>query len=266
MLLSFLFDIPIFLPLLGAFLWWLSPDSVEEKVANSEYASVSQDSYPEGQGRRVSSNTASGKLLPSPMYVGDSAMQLAESGKIPALLPLVKKRRAALQQQAESYRIASSNGTAAPPRQAATPELQPTELQAVEPQPAQFGVQQIRFQTPRGILPLMVGIADTDTLHRYGLMYYRKWPAQMHGVLFIFPLSQVLPMWMKNTYLPLDMLFINAQGKVVKIVEQTTPLSETVISSDAPVNRVLEIPAGTAKLWKLAVGDVLLSQPTEPKS
>jgi len=62
-------------------------------------------------------------------------------------------------------------------------------------------------------------------------------------------------MWMKNTYLPLDMIFIRADGRILRIAENTTPESEAIIPSGGPVRGVLEVIGGTAKKYGIAPGD-----------
>ena len=90
-----------------------------------------------------------------------------------------------------------------------------------------------------------------------GLMFRRQM-AEDAGMLFILPRPQTLNMWMKNTYLPLDMLFLNNAGEIVKIAERTVPLSTDRIPSGRPVKGVLEVNAGTAERLGLAVGDRVL--------
>ncbi len=90
-----------------------------------------------------------------------------------------------------------------------------------------------------------------------GLMF-RQEMADDAGMLFILPRPQTLNMWMKNTYLPLDMLFLNTGGEIVKIAERTVPLSTDRIPSGRPVKGVLEVNAGTAERLGLAVGDRVL--------
>ncbi len=90
-----------------------------------------------------------------------------------------------------------------------------------------------------------------------GLMFRQEMAADA-GMLFILPRPQTLNMWMKNTYLPLDMLFLNTAGEIVKIAERTVPLSTDRIPSGRPVKGVLEVNAGVAERLGLAVGDRVL--------
>lgn len=87
-----------------------------------------------------------------------------------------------------------------------------------------------------------------------GLMNRREMAAD-HGMLFDFGQTRQVLMWMKNTYLPLDMLFILTDGKVATIRENAVPLSEAIIDSRVPVAFVLEVNAGTVKRLGLHEGD-----------
>src|SRR3546814_5004902 len=75
------------------------------------------------------------------------------------------------------------------------------------------------------------------------------------GMLFLFGGSKVRAMWMKNTLIPLDMLFIDETGKIVRIEERTVPHSERAIVSGGPVSAVLELNAGTASRLSIKPGD-----------
>lgn len=102
-----------------------------------------------------------------------------------------------------------------------------------------------------------VELADDDTSRADGLMYRTKLGAD-EGMLFDFKQPQVVYFWMKNTYLPLDMIFIRGDGTVVSISENAKPLSEKPISSVGPVRFVLEVNAGTAERIGLKPGDIAL--------
>jgi uncharacterized membrane protein (UPF0127 family) len=99
-----------------------------------------------------------------------------------------------------------------------------------------------------------VEVMRNDADRARGLMY-RRAMAPDHGMLFDFQASAPVAMWMKNTYLPLDMLFIRADGSIAKIAADTEPLSTKVIPSNEPVLSVLELNAGTAARLKLHAGD-----------
>jgi len=99
-----------------------------------------------------------------------------------------------------------------------------------------------------------VEVMRTPDQQARGLMFRRTLDADK-GMLFDFGIDRPVAMWMKNTYLPLDMVFIEADGTVHRIEERTEPLSERVISSDGKVRAVLELNAGTARQIGLKPGD-----------
>jgi uncharacterized membrane protein (UPF0127 family) len=94
----------------------------------------------------------------------------------------------------------------------------------------------------------------TKEEYTQGLMFRRTLP-ERHGMLFIFdPQGKPQAMWMKNTYLSLDMLFVGPDSKIACILEHTQPLSLTLLSCDAPVSRVIELNAGEVKKYHLEQG------------
>jgi uncharacterized membrane protein (UPF0127 family) len=98
-----------------------------------------------------------------------------------------------------------------------------------------------------------VWLADSPRRQSQGLMFVRALPA-MGGMLFVHESPRPASMWMKNTYIPLDMVFIDARGRIQQIVEQTTPHSLDIIRSDEPALAVLEIAGGEAKRLRLHPG------------
>ena len=122
-------------------------------------------------------------------------------------------------------------------------------------EPMKFKTAKVPLTTKRGTLPLVLGFAHTREEQRAGLMHYRVWPKTMHGLLFLFREEQEYKMWMKNTFLSLDIAFIDRNGYIVKIVENTTPHSEDPIVAPKPVLAIVELPAGSAKKWNLQKGD-----------
>lgn len=101
-----------------------------------------------------------------------------------------------------------------------------------------------------------VEIAETEQQKAVGLMF-RTSLDRRTGMLFPYGRSQELTMWMRNTYIPLDMLFIRADGVVHRIEENTEPFSETVIASNGPVIAVLELAGGVARELGLKAGDLV---------
>lgn len=108
--------------------------------------------------------------------------------------------------------------------------------------------------TATGRHAFKVEIADNDADRAQGLMYRRHLDPD-RGMLFDFGRTEVVTMWMQNTYVSLDMIFIRADGSVARIAPNTEPLSTRVISSGEPVPFVLEVVAGTAARIGLKAGD-----------
>ena len=102
-----------------------------------------------------------------------------------------------------------------------------------------------------------VEIAATTEARRTGLMY-RKEMQSNRGMLLDFGRPENVAIWMKNTYLPLDIIYINAQGIITKIVENAKPLSTNNMDSDTPVRAVLELNAGQVAYQGFAVGDKVI--------
>jgi uncharacterized protein len=98
-----------------------------------------------------------------------------------------------------------------------------------------------------------VWVADTPARAEQGLMYVRDLPPA-GGMVFPFAPSHVVSFWMKNTYIPLDLLFIE-DGRVVKITANAAPLKTDLLSSGVPVSAVLELRGGEAGLLGVKVGD-----------
>jgi uncharacterized membrane protein (UPF0127 family) len=115
-------------------------------------------------------------------------------------------------------------------------------------------VEPLDIVTSTGAHHYEVEIADNDASRELGLMNRHQMAAN-HGMLFEFPALAPVTFWMKNTYLPLDMVFIGADGAVVGVYEHATPLSEKLISSEVPVAAVLELNADQALDIHLKPGD-----------
>ncbi len=105
-------------------------------------------------------------------------------------------------------------------------------------------------------LTLTIDIAANEAARRQGLMFRESLPED-GGMLFIFPTAHNVNMWMKNTYIPLDMLFIAEDGTIVSIAENTTPHSLTRITAGQEVKAVLELNAGAAQRLRIHTGDHL---------
>ena len=99
-----------------------------------------------------------------------------------------------------------------------------------------------------------VEVADRDDLRARGLMF-RTQMADRNGMLFFFKKNQMIIMWMKNTFIPLDILFINQEGVIVHIAKSTVPESLDYISSGEAVISALEVNAGITNRLNIKVGD-----------
>ncbi|MCG8596881.1 MAG: DUF192 domain-containing protein [Kiloniellales bacterium] len=102
-----------------------------------------------------------------------------------------------------------------------------------------------------------IELAVTPEQRAQGLMHRRSL-APDAGMLFVYARTREVAMWMKNTFVSLDMLFISAEGEVVRIAERTEPLSLTTIRSGSPVKGVLEVVAGTVARLGIRPGDRIL--------
>jgi uncharacterized protein len=114
--------------------------------------------------------------------------------------------------------------------------------------------QTLEIATKSGVQVFSVEMATTDQEKATGLMY-RKELADGKGMLFDFNPEQEISMWMKNTYVSLDMIFIRADGRILRIAENTEPMSTKIISSRGPARAVLEVVAGTAQKYGIRPGD-----------
>jgi uncharacterized membrane protein (UPF0127 family) len=90
-----------------------------------------------------------------------------------------------------------------------------------------------------------VWLADSPRRQQQGLMFVRDLP-DLRGMLFVHEQPKEISMWMKNTYIPLDMVFIDEQNRIQQIIENATPHSLDIIRSDKPALAVLEIAGGEA--------------------
>jgi uncharacterized membrane protein (UPF0127 family) len=116
------------------------------------------------------------------------------------------------------------------------------------------GLDALKIATSTGEHSFQVEIAKDDATRERGLMD-RRYMAADRGMLFEFDHDAPASFWMKNTYIPLDMIFIARSGLVTHIVANAEPLSERVIPSGGPCAAVLELNGGTAAAIGLKVGD-----------
>jgi uncharacterized protein len=117
-----------------------------------------------------------------------------------------------------------------------------------------FPRSQLQVATPDArIHSFDIWVADTDERRQRGLMFVKVLDDNT-GMLFVYPKANPVAMWMKNTYIPLDMLFVREDGRVEQVVRNTEPLSLKTIECKTPVIAVLELKAGTADKLKIGPG------------
>lgn len=124
---------------------------------------------------------------------------------------------------------------------------------------AEDGAQPFRHDTLElitsgGVRKIDIEIAKTMAEQAQGLMF-RTRLADTQGMLFPHDKPRESRMWMRNTYIPLDMVFIRADGTVHRIAAMTEPMSEAIVASEGPVAAVLELNGGAAARLGLKVGD-----------
>ena len=129
----------------------------------------------------------------------------------------------------------------------------------VSPPTARSAEQQtLEIASKTGVHLFAIEIAVTDEERARGLMYRRSVP-DSYGMLFDFKRDQEVTMWMRNTYVSLDMIFIQSDGRIRRIAENTETESDKIISSGGPVRAVLEVVGGTAKKLGIEPGDRVAS-------
>jgi hypothetical protein len=118
-------------------------------------------------------------------------------------------------------------------------------------------LQSLTIHTSTGDHVFSVEIAATPPSRETGLMNRRFMPMD-RGMLFEFDREEPVAFWMKNTYIPLDMIFISRTGKVTRVANRAEPLSETVIPSGGPASAVLELNGGVAAAIGVRPGDQII--------
>jgi uncharacterized protein len=121
-------------------------------------------------------------------------------------------------------------------------------------------LQKIAIASKAGTHGFMVELAVNDEERARGLMYRKELP-EGRGMLFDFGQEQDVAFWMKNTYVPLDMIFIRADGTIRRIAANTEPLSERTVPAGGPVRYVLEVIGGTARKLGIEPGDKVTGPP-----
>jgi hypothetical protein len=116
------------------------------------------------------------------------------------------------------------------------------------------GLEALTIESTNGPHVFQVETMRTAEEKQRGLMFRRHLPED-RGMLFDFGKPQAVSMWMKNTYIPLDMLFIGVDGRVISIAQNTEPMSETIIPSGGDAVGVLEINGGLSARLGMKPGD-----------
>jgi uncharacterized membrane protein (UPF0127 family) len=119
---------------------------------------------------------------------------------------------------------------------------------------AAAGEATLEIVTKGGVRAFIVELATTEAEREHGLMFRKTLP-EGGGMLFDFKEERPVAFWMHNTYIPLDMIFIRADGLILNIAENTKPLSDALVPSGGPVRSVLEVIGGTARKLGIAPGD-----------
>ncbi|TNM64942.1 DUF192 domain-containing protein [Aliirhizobium smilacinae] len=141
---------------------------------------------------------------------------------------------------------------AAPPQQTAQAQTQ---------QNIVFPKSELSIRTAGGkIYPFTIELAVDDPQRERGLMFRKQMDAD-HGMLFDFGTARQVSMWMENTVLALDMVFIQPDGTISHITENAVPFSRDIIDSRGPVKYVLELNAGRTKALGIKVGDKVIGKP-----
>ena len=119
-----------------------------------------------------------------------------------------------------------------------------------------FDKSKLVIETEKGKFPFNIELALTMPQMMQGLMYRTELAADA-GMLFDYKQPETITMWMKNTFIPLDMVFIGADGKIVDFHERAVPQSLATIESKVPARAVLEVNSGTVTRLGIKVGDVV---------
>ena len=130
-------------------------------------------------------------------------------------------------------------------------------LTHIEANNAQFNTDSILIRTENKQYIFNVEIATSKKERSIGLMH-RKNLKQNQGMLFIYPSNQIIKMWMKNTLIPLDMIFIKENGQIENIIKMTKPNDLTPIGPEVELKAVLEINGGLTTYLKIKKGHFII--------
>lgn len=120
-----------------------------------------------------------------------------------------------------------------------------------------FAKKKLQILTANGKQEFTVFVANTEAKREHGLMERKNMPKN-NGMLFLFDKEAKVKMWMKNTYIPLDMVFIKSDGTISEIITDTKPLSLETIVSTEKIIAVLELNAGMCKKFGIKKSDKII--------
>jgi len=131
--------------------------------------------------------------------------------------------------------------------------------QGAAPEPlSAFPQSLLAIRTGSGkVVNFKIWLADTKRREEQGMMFIREMDEHT-GMLFMFPENKPVSMWMRNTYISLDLLFLDAQGKIDYIAARAAPQSDTIIGPPTPEFAVLELKGGACEHFGIKVGDTIL--------
>lgn len=135
-------------------------------------------------------------------------------------------------------------------------EVSPQEIQSYEPTFSHEGNLSVLNTTGELVASFEIELAENQQETTLGLMYRRSMAAN-RGMLFIFPQEEMRSFWMKNTYIPLDIIYINSDNQIVSISKNAEPLTEVSRPSQAPAQYVLEVNAGTCDRLGIEIGHTI---------
>lgn len=127
---------------------------------------------------------------------------------------------------------------------------------------ATFPKGELSVKTAENIYDFDIELALDDSHRQYGLMFRTELP-EMNGMLFVYDRRQELSMWMKNTLIPLDILFIDDEGKIMNIAKNCQPRSLSLIRSEGRAKAVLELNGGLTDKLGIMVGDEIIHESFE---
>lgn len=125
---------------------------------------------------------------------------------------------------------------------------------AIAPSSAELKKQPLTFVTGAGERAITVEVADNESTRATGLMFRRSLGPD-EGMIFVYDKEDEIAMWMKNTYISLDMIFVRKTGVISHIHTNAEPFSEAIIPSQGPAFAVIEMAAGSAARLGLKTGD-----------